>query len=73
MDRLVATDSTTLISKYEERVQKLEMDKAVLQEKAVTELKKTRSFKGSLRTVLEFFRDPYQLWLQADWRTTGHC
>ncbi len=62
MDRLVETDSDSMVRAYEKRVKQLEMDKAVLVEKSAQSLRPMRSFDAALRTALEFISNPHQLW-----------
>ncbi len=62
MDRLVETDSQTMIKAYEKRVKQLETDKAVLIEKSTQSLRPMRSYDAALRTALDFIATPYKLW-----------
>ncbi|GAB4182347.1 MAG: hypothetical protein Tsb002_03500 [Wenzhouxiangellaceae bacterium] len=62
MDRLLTTDSMTLVNNYEGRIKKLETQKAVLNEKAAATPQKLRSYDESVRTVMDFLSNPYQLW-----------
>lgn len=62
MDRLVDTDSDSMIKAYEKRVKQLETDKAVLVEKSSQSMRPMRSFDAALRTALEFISNPHQLW-----------
>lgn len=57
MDRLIETDSDSMIKAYETRIKKLETDKAVLVEKSGQSLRPMRSFDAALRTALDFIRD----------------
>ena len=54
MDRLVETDSDSMIKAYETRIKKFEIDKAVLVEKSGQSLRPMRSFDAALRTALYF-------------------
>ena len=62
MDRLVETDSDSMIKAYEKRVKQLETDKAVLVEKSCQSMRPMRSFDAALRTALEFISNPHKLW-----------
>ncbi len=62
MDRLVETDSDSMIKAYETRIKKLETDRAVLVEKSGQSLRPMRSFDAALRTSLDFIAKPHKLW-----------
>ncbi len=62
MDRLIETDSQTMIKAYEKRIKQLETDKAVLIEKSTQSLRPMRSYDAALRTALDFIASPYKLW-----------
>ncbi len=62
MDRLVETDSDSMIKAYETRIKKVETDRAVLVEKSGQLLRPMRSFDAALRTALDFISNPHKLW-----------
>lgn len=62
MDRLVETDSDSMVKAYENRIKKLETDKAVLVEKSTQSLRPMRSYDAALRTALDFISNPNKLW-----------
>ena len=62
MDRLVETDSDSMVKAYEIRIKKLETDRAVLVEKSGQSLRPMRSFDAALRTALDFISNPHKLW-----------
>jgi site-specific DNA recombinase len=62
MDKLVETDSDSMVKAYETRIKKLETDRAVLVEKSAQSLRPMRSFDAALRTALDFISNPHKLW-----------
>ena len=62
MDRLVETDSDSMVKAYEIRVKKFKTDKAVLVEKSGQSLRPMRSFDAALRTAPDFISNPHKLW-----------
>ena len=62
MDRLIETDSQTMIKAYEKRVKQMETDKAILVEKSSQSMRPMRSYDAALRTALDFIASPYKLW-----------
>jgi len=62
VERIMNTDSTTLIETYEQKVQQLEQDKMILEEKITNCGKKLPSFNDHVRTSLEFLSNPHKLW-----------
>ncbi len=62
MDKLVEADSPSVISAYENRIKKMETEKAVLVEKSGQSLRPMRSFDIALRTALDFISNPHKLW-----------
>ncbi len=51
-------DSTTLISDYEKRIQKLEKEKIAMKENIATCGKPVRGFDETFRTAMEFLANP---------------
>ena len=62
VDKLVNTNTSSVITAYEKRIKKLETDRAVLVEKAGQSLRPMRSFDTALRTALDFISNPQKLW-----------
>lgn len=62
MDRLVETDSDSMVKAYENRIKKLETDKAVLVEKSSQSLRPMRSYDAAFRTALDFISNPHKFW-----------
>ena len=65
MDRLVATDSLTLIAAYEDQVRKLEEHRAALAEKVRNCGRPLKNFDETFRTAFGFLANPYGLWLSG--------
>jgi len=63
MDRILGTDSPSLVKAYEERLKGLELHKAALAEKRKRMAEPRRSFNQTFRTSLEFLRNPQKLWV----------
>ncbi len=62
LDRIVETDSHTLISSYENRVRKLEEEKILLQEKIENCGRPLQNFDDTFRTAMTFLANPQNLW-----------
>lgn len=62
VDKMVETDSPTLLAAYEDRIKKLELDKALMAEKIAECGRPLRGFEETYRTSLEFISNPYKLW-----------
>ena len=62
LDRIVEAESSTVISAYENRIQKLERDKALMKEKVAACGKPVRGFDETFRTAMEFLASPWKLW-----------
>jgi len=63
LERVVQTDSPTLIRTYETQIKKLEEDKLVMQEKIRKCGRPLDSFQETYRTAINFFENPQKLWL----------
>ncbi len=63
MDRIVSTDSPSVIKAYEEHIKNLEMRKAGLAEIAKNCGRPLKPFDQTYRTALEFLRNPQKLWV----------
>ena len=62
MDRIMATDSETLISAYENQVKKLEAEKRFLADNPLKLDKPKAGFKQTYRTAMAFLANPCKLW-----------
>ncbi|GAB5470448.1 MAG: hypothetical protein Kilf2KO_34780 [Rhodospirillales bacterium] len=62
MERVVQTDSPTLIAAYEDQIQKLEEERLALTEQAQKHGRPQRSFEETFRTACEFLSNPWKLW-----------
>lgn len=62
VERILASDSGTLITAYENQVRKLEEQKAGLSDKASRCGRPLASFEDTFRTGFEFLASPYKLW-----------
>ena len=62
LDRLVDTESATVINSYENRIERLEKDKLVIAEKIAACGRPVRSFDETVRTALDFLSNPWKLW-----------
>jgi site-specific DNA recombinase len=62
LDRIMDSDSPTVISAYERKVEQLERDKLVLQEKTARCGTALGSFDASFRTALDFLAKPCDYW-----------
>ena len=62
LDRIIEAGSPAVISAYENRIQKLEQDKAVLKEKIAACGKPVQSFEKSFRTAMDFLASPCEIW-----------
>lgn len=62
IDRVIDTDSPSLISAYEDRIKSLEADKAKLNEKLNVSEHPKGDFQTATRTALAFLANPWNLW-----------
>ena len=62
VDRIVETDSPSLITTYERQVRKLEEQKIILSEKSQKCGRPLESFDDTFRTAFGFLSNPYKLW-----------
>ena len=62
MERIVETDSASLITAYENQITKLERKKLWLSEKLTRYEQPTEGFKETYRTAMEFIANPLKLW-----------
>ena len=63
MDRIIATDSPSLIMAYENHIKELEVQKELLREKMNRGSMPERDFDKVYNTALEFLKNPRKLWL----------
>ena len=62
LDRIVSTDTPTLIKAYEARIRKLEDEKLTLGERIANCGRPVRTFEDTYRTALDFLSNPWILW-----------
>lgn len=63
LDRIVQTDMPSVISAYENRIRKLEVDRAVINEKIAKCGRPLRTLEETVRTALDFIEKPCKLWV----------
>lgn len=66
VDRLVESDSQTLINAYEKRIKELEIHRAETQDKIANCGRPVIGFERMYRTAMGFLSDPYKLWENND-------
>jgi site-specific DNA recombinase len=62
LDRIADADVPSVVKTYEDRIRKLEVEKAALNEKITRCGQPARGFDEKLRTALEFLANPCKLW-----------
>ncbi len=62
LDRIVESNSSTVITAYEKRIQSLESDKMLLKVKIAMRATPRTPFEVLLRTALHFLASPLKLW-----------
>lgn len=62
LDRIVASDSLTIISAYEKRVEKMEREKLILDEKLSHHSAKSDTFEQMFEHAMQFLSSPWKLW-----------
>ena len=62
LDRIVETESPKVISAYEQKIEKLEGQKIILQEKIQNCGRPLQDFDDTFRTAMEFLGNPHRLW-----------
>ena len=62
LERVVDASVPSVIAAYEERIQKLEEDKLVIQEQIANQGRPVSTFEDTLRTALAFLSNPCILW-----------
>lgn len=66
LDRIVTTDSATLVATYEKQIKNLEHQKALVEERIDQCGTLDDSFEKVNRTAMEFLANPYKFWRVAD-------
>lgn len=66
LDRVIETDSRTIVKTYESRIATLEGEKALLTERVANCGRPLKSFDDTFRTALNFLANPCELWLSDD-------
>ena len=66
LDRVVDSESESVVSAYEKRIGELQLEKQIKQEKISNCGRPIRDFDESFRTAINFLANPHQLW------ATGH-
>ena len=67
LDKIVETSNTTVATRLEDRLEDLEKQKLVLEEKMLKTDRPNKSFEEVYRTSVEFLLNPYKHW------ASGHC
>ena len=62
LDKIMEAESRTVIARFESEVEKLELEKLVLDEKASKCGSVARDYDESFRTAFEFIANPWKLW-----------
>ncbi len=62
LDRIVDTQSTTVITAFEQRIEKLEKARFALQENIASIGQPVRAFDETFRTAMDFLASPWKLW-----------
>ena len=63
IDRVMLSDSPSLVSAYENRIRALEEEKVAIRENIAKCGTPLKSFDASFRTAMEFLGNPHKLWL----------
>ncbi|WP_406567298.1 recombinase family protein [Azospirillum fermentarium] len=62
LERILETSTSSVIAAYEQKVQKLEREKLLIQERMANSGRPKSSFDSTLRTALEYLLSPWKLW-----------
>lgn len=65
LDRIADADVPSIVKSYEDRIRKLETEKAILNEKIAQSGGQAKGFDEKLRTALEFLANPCKLWISG--------
>ena len=66
MDRIVKTSSPSVISAYEKRIESMEKQKRIWEEKLLQTSQPVHSFDDTFRTALLFLSNPQKIWLDGE-------
>jgi len=66
LDRLLETDSSSLVRAYEKKVEEIDAQKIILREKMEQGIRSRGSFQEIYRTALNFLENPQKLWVSGD-------
>ena len=66
MDRIMETDTPSLILAYEAQIEKLHNKRLVLEEKIANFKEPLTSFEGTCELALQFLENPWKLWDSGD-------
>jgi site-specific DNA recombinase len=66
LDRILDASNTTVIKAYEQRINALEAEKAILREKAAQDSKQPKPFEDAFRTPMAFLSSPWKLWASGE-------
>ena len=72
MQRILDTDVPSVVGAYEEKVRKLEAERALIREKLADSSVPAMAYEDTVRTALDFLSNPWILWRSEDFeaRTT---
>ena len=62
LDRIIATDTQSVIAAYEDKVKTLEANRLLIKERMASAGRPVSSFDATLRTALDFLANPCKLW-----------
>ncbi len=66
LDRIVEADSPSIITAYEKRIEKMEREKLILDEKLSKQRPKAHTFEQLFEHACEFLSSPWKLWESGD-------
>ncbi|APG47896.1 hypothetical protein [Phaeobacter porticola] len=66
LDRVVDADTPTLIKAYEKRIEKMEREKLILDEKLQNNGKPMHTFDKMFEHALQFLSNPLELWKSSN-------
>ena len=66
LDRIVDTGSGTVVAAYEKRIEKLEREKVLAQERLAANAKPRLTLEESFEHALAFLSSPWNLWCNGD-------
>lgn len=65
LDKIVEASNITVVSAYEKRIETMEKQKLILQEKIEQKAQPVHSFEDSLRTAFLILSNPLKIWLEG--------